>query len=223
MFRFIFSVALAGLTTGLFSCESPIETDGQNDEILIPNEQSSDYTLDGGDQIFNPQFSIGGRMNVLWPFGQSESMGALSGDEGERTNGVNGYFCGRYVSTHSGADYYSRDLTRSGAYGKPIYAGISGRVVVARDDGAYGKTVVIYDASRRVALRYAHLSSIGVSHNQWVNPGQYIGKVGNTGNVTGTHLHINGYENIDHFQGGDPVIPTLCDSNYYACAIYFYI
>ncbi len=167
--------------------------------------------------------SIGGRMTVKWPMGPGELMTDWSGDEGDRTSGAWVKQCGRYEYTHSGADYYARDLdgTKADDFGKPVYASITGQVVLAGTSGGYGKTVVIYDSSRRVMVRVAHLNSISVSYQQWVTAGQYIGTLGCTGTCFGSHLHINGYENIDHFQNGMPVVPGACDSDYYACAIYF--
>lgn len=169
--------------------------------------------------------SIGSWMSIAWPFG-SDGPNNWSGDEGERTGGASGWFCGgTRNNTHSGADYYARDLNRNDGRdeGKPIYAGISGKVVIARYDGGYGNTVVIYDATRRQAIRYAHLAAMAVYAGQYVSLRQYIGTVGRTGFVSGPHLHLAGYTNIDHFyKNGDPVIPTLCDSDYYACAVYFF-
>lgn len=37
---------------------------------------------------------------------------------------------------------------------------------------------------------YAHLSSAAVRSGQRVTPGQRVGSVGTTGNVTGSHLHF---------------------------------
>ncbi|MBU0963879.1 M23 family metallopeptidase [Patescibacteria group bacterium] len=133
-------------------------------------------------------------------------------------------------STHVGADQYSHDLSRANCECIGIYAGISGQVVQAISpnnwNGGYGGTVVIYDWNRHVAVRYSHMRYINVYKGQWVNFRQYLGQLGHTGycvptrpGSTGAHLHITAYENIDHFSGGYPVIPTSRDSEHYSCMI----
>lgn len=175
-----------------------------------------------------PTQKIGASMAIAWPFGTAQDPDDWYGVNGTRTSGAYIYIrCyGRKAYTHSGADVYARDLSREGdEIGTPIYAGFTGLIVMAGDYGdGYGNQVVIYDHSRRVAIRYAHLSRVGVSVGQTVSIRQYIGKLGCTGTCFGTHLHLVGYENIDHFRDNDPtrpVIPTLCDSDYYAVIVFF--
>lgn len=163
-------------------------------------------------------------MGVAWPFGSWQKLSDWTGWDGSRTSGMGGSYCnGTRNSTHSGAEYNARDLNQKQGldYGIVAYAGIAGKIMYAGWQDGYGYTVVIYDKSRHVALRYAHLSVIAVSVNTQVSVGSYIGKTGNSGLSTGSHLHIVGYENIND-NNSNPIIPTLCDSDYYACAIYFY-
>ncbi|MBN8194103.1 M23 family metallopeptidase [Bacillus sp. NTK074B] len=71
----------------------------------------------------------------------------------------------------------------------------NGRVVSAGwDDGGYGNKVVI-DHGNGYKTIYAHLSSISVSAGQTVERGQKLGIMGETGEATGVHLHIEVYKN----------------------------
>lgn len=81
------------------------------------------------------------------------------------------------------------DLTKSGAYGKPVYASAGGTVIGAGWSGGYGKLIKIRH-SNGYQTWYAHLSSIDVSVGETVIQGQQIGKIGSTGNSTGPHLHF---------------------------------
>lgn len=83
---------------------------------------------------------------------------------------------------HQGADI---DLET----GEPIYATFDGRVrITTYVRYGYGNLVVIRH-DNGLETYYAHLSEINVKPNQWVTAGQVIGKGGNTGRSTGSHLH----------------------------------
>lgn len=73
--------------------------------------------------------------------------------------------------------------------GEPIYATFDGRVrITTYVRYGYGNLVVIRH-DNGLETYYAHLSEINVKPNQWVTAGQVIGKGGNTGRSTGSHLH----------------------------------
>ena len=73
--------------------------------------------------------------------------------------------------------------------GEPIYATFDGRVrITTYIRYGYGNLVVIRH-DNGLETYYAHLSEINVKPNQWVTAGQVIGKGGNTGRSTGSHLH----------------------------------
>ena len=76
-------------------------------------------------------------------------------------------------------------------YGSAVPALFNGTVVETGDfsDG-YGNHVTIYHADYDVYTKYCHLAAIYVEAGQYVIQGQEIGAVGATGNVTGTHLHL---------------------------------
>src|SRR5438046_2685458 len=96
---------------------------------------------------------------------------------------------GTGTGNHMGDDYYALDLARAckETSGQNLYAGISGKVYL-RDYGsvAYGKSLVIYDDASKFALRYGHMKEYApnLANGVQVDAGQYIGKVGNTGNVS---------------------------------------
>ncbi len=73
--------------------------------------------------------------------------------------------------------------------GDPIYATFDGRVrhttYVAR---GYGNLIIIRH-DNGLETFYAHLSEVNVKPGDWVTAGQVIGKGGNTGRSTGSHLH----------------------------------
>lgn len=73
--------------------------------------------------------------------------------------------------------------------GDPIYATFDGRVrhttYIAR---GYGNLIIIRH-DNGLETFYAHLSEVNVKPGDWVTAGQVIGKGGNTGRSTGSHLH----------------------------------
>ncbi len=82
---------------------------------------------------------------------------------------------------HEGMDFAS-------ATGTPVYATGNATVLSAGWNSGYGKLVELNHGYGYVT-RYAHLSEILVKPGQKVNRGDLIGKVGNTGKSTGSHLH----------------------------------
>jgi murein DD-endopeptidase MepM/ murein hydrolase activator NlpD len=69
-----------------------------------------------------------------------------------------------------------------------VQAPNSGRIVMARELYFTGNTIVI-DHGLGLFSLLAHLSVIGVQSGEQVSAGQVIGQVGQTGRVTGPHLH----------------------------------
>ncbi len=98
-----------------------------------------------------------------------------------------------YWSTyHTGVDF-------AAASGTPIVSIARGTVTFVGYDSAYGnKTEITLEDGREVW--YAHQTSQTVALGQVVDPGELIGYVGATGNVTGPPLHLevrSGGQDID--------------------------
>jgi len=85
-----------------------------------------------------------------------------------------------WSSTHTGLDFAAGAGSRIGAVH-------GGEVIFAGWDGAYGNKVTVRHEDGSEAS-YAHLSSI--SGSGWIGTGDKVGEVGETGNTTGPHLHL---------------------------------
>lgn len=109
-------------------------------------------------------YPLGGELRTTAPFGQRRS-----------------YNGGPVNSYHTGHDYDAEK-------GAPIYAPITGTVVLAEPLQVRGK-VVILDHGLGVFTGFWHMSKIGVEAGQVVGQGEVVGLVGNTGLSTGSHLH----------------------------------
>ncbi|MBN2135595.1 MAG: M23 family metallopeptidase [Acidobacteria bacterium] len=90
-------------------------------------------------------------------------------------------FNGEYRSFHSGSDLKA-------SIGTPVAAVNRGKVVMCDDFYFSGKFIVI-DHGRRVYSFYAHLSEFKVKEGDFVNKGDIIALSGDTGRITGPHLH----------------------------------
>jgi murein DD-endopeptidase MepM/ murein hydrolase activator NlpD len=79
----------------------------------------------------------------------------------------------------------------AGWVGSPVTASDGGYVALAGGgwNGGYGNHVII-DHGNGFTTLYAHLNSIFVSPGMTVSKGQQLGTMGNTGNSTGAHLHL---------------------------------
>ena len=97
------------------------------------------------------------------------------------------------ASYHSGTDFRA-------AVGTPIIAANDGIVRIAKDRYYAGGSVVI-DHGYKIFSQYYHLSELKVKVGQRVKKGQIIALSGDSGRVTGAHLHFG------IFAGGTQVDP----------------
>lgn len=75
------------------------------------------------------------------------------------------------------------------AEGTPVLAAMDGVVVSARRSASYGNVLRVCHAGGWETL-YAHLQYLYVRAGEVVHAGQPLGTVGQTGRVTGAHLHF---------------------------------
>jgi murein DD-endopeptidase MepM/ murein hydrolase activator NlpD len=74
--------------------------------------------------------------------------------------------------------------------GTPVLAAYAGQVVMADFLGGYGLLVALDHNQGKQQTLYGHLSEVFVKAGETVKQGTVIGRVGNTGNSTGPHLHF---------------------------------
>ena len=83
--------------------------------------------------------------------------------------------------------HYGIDLRA--AVGTSIYAADGGEITFAGTQSGYGKLIIIRHDNGDLTY-YAHLNSFSVKKGDRVYKGQLIAKSGQTGRVTGPHLHF---------------------------------
>lgn len=97
------------------------------------------------------------------------------------TYGHGRIYNGRLESRHFGTDF-------AGAVGDPVVATNAGVVRLVTDFYLAGKVVYV-DHGAGLVSGYFHLSRADVAAGDTVSAGQVIGAVGQSGRVTGSHLH----------------------------------
>jgi murein DD-endopeptidase MepM/ murein hydrolase activator NlpD len=102
--------------------------------------------------------------------------------KGEGNFGACRTFDGQPRDRHTGQDY---PVTQ----GEPVLSVGNGKVLLAANQFFSGNAVFI-DHGNGLISEYFHLKSYTVKPNQTVTKGQKIGYVGETGRVTGPHLHF---------------------------------
>jgi murein DD-endopeptidase MepM/ murein hydrolase activator NlpD len=97
--------------------------------------------------------------------------------------GLRRFFNGEERSAHRGIDFAAER-------GDPVPACADGLAVLANEHYFGGKTLIL-DHGLGVFSLYLHLSGFALSPGEFVRRGQTIGFVGDTGRVTGPHLHFS--------------------------------
>lgn len=102
--------------------------------------------------------------------------GIISSKYGQRDTAT-----GRVPKNHTGTDIAAN-------LGTKIKSATDGEVVLASEEGDYGKHLKIQIGE--VSIIYAHCNNLYVKQGDKVTQGQEIAEVGSTGNSTGQHLHF---------------------------------
>ena len=116
----------------------------------------------------------------------SSTSGGSASPSSPITNGGVGTPYGATGNLWSGGSHTGQDYPC--AVGTPVHASLGGVVINTSPGSDYGKTVEI-DHGNGYQTLYGHLSEVLVKVGDTVTQGQLIAKSGETGKVTGPHLH----------------------------------
>ena len=160
--------------------------EGNAEEIVAYNELSADAGLEVGSTIVVP----GGAIHTA----PTVTKLAASPVRTSGSNSAGGSWLSHPVpgaiKSQGLHGYNAVDL--AGSAGAAVRAAAAGEVIVSKStgwNGGYGQYIVIRHSNGAQTL-YAHLSSNSVGVGAYVNQGEVIGGMGNTGRSTGTHLHF---------------------------------
>ena len=164
----------------------------QNDKQRAAAQKEMDKEYEAIKELIKKQSQgeyVGGEF--LWPvsgFNKKSNISAYFGQKGKY-----------WGKAHTGMDIAGRNAAGEGIKGKPILACNSGTVIkVNETSDGYGQYVVISHGGG-ISTLYGHMisGSPTVSEGDTVVKGQVIGKVGQTGNASGYHLHLEFIVNGD--------------------------
>lgn len=143
-------------------------------------ERQIDQLVSGGSQGGDNDYNDNGEM--LWPVPYKNSY----------ISAGYGYFDpegdGTYTM-HPAIDIVVRENGVNVSYGKNIIAAQSGKVLV-RGYSDVGGNYITIDHGDGYRTYYGHCSKIIASAGQYVEKGEVIAYIGNTGYVTGPHVHF---------------------------------
>lgn len=170
-------------TTNTLTQTTIQDTNPTQHEVTMPETEATEFNSSQEPEIpiyTGPALPDGATMEYV-ELGLSQTvtpvMGELTSAYGYRDHPVNGEY-----SFHTGIDL-SADL------GVPIVAFADGTVDFIGESEAYGLYIQL-DHGNGITTFYCHCSDLYARKGEKVTAGQVIAAVGNSGNVTGSHLHL---------------------------------
>ena len=175
-----------------------IYTDDDGNEFYYEYEVEVEYEW----YILNVNLTAVSLMEVILPLmnpDQTEHFFILMQTKGGRQYAGNPFtvdwipyitsYYGYRIHPITGVKDYHKGIDISLPLGTDILSGFDGTVTTADYDDEYGNYIVINDG-KGLEMKYAHCDTLLFSVGQTVRKGEVIATVGNTGDSTGAHLHM---------------------------------
>lgn len=154
--------------------EIPLQSDTDTLLSALPDIKAENWDT----TVYNPYKDTAVEFPINITFSDSTYASPVS-----RKKVITSHYGWRRGRPHKGIDI---DLVT----GDSVVSILDGVVRFARYSRGHGKTVVVRHFNG-LETTYAHLSHIAVKANDTLAKGQYLGKGGNTGRSTGSHLHLS--------------------------------
>jgi len=150
--------------------------------LTITNERQVNPNNDDMVRINRESAEMGAAFSS-WDETQAPVMQMRAPVEGTRSSsfGLKRFFNDQPRAPHSGMDI-------AAAEGTPIFSPAPG-VVRATGNYFFNGNTIILDHGHGLITLYCHMNTIDVAVGDRIETGEQIGKVGQTGRVTGPHLH----------------------------------
>lgn len=158
-------------------------------EIIAFNNLKENENLTIGEKLIIPN----GVLDQSTSLASASSLKPMTEDTTNWPEYKNYYIYPTSGGWNKGILHYYNAVDVINSCGSPIYASADGIVIESKSDGrynlGYGNLIKIqhYNATMTV---YGHLSEVLVKEGEKVTQGQLIGRMGNTGNSNGCHLHF---------------------------------
>lgn len=169
-------------------------------DLLAANQRAYASAPQSGEVLFIPGGAYLDQKDPRWK--ALQKLRTDAGFQKPTTGGrfADGFGMREHPITHKQVMHEGLDLAPG--VGCKVVASQKGIVAFAGNRAGYGHLIIL-DHGGGLASYYAHLSEIRVKAGERVAKGDWIGRVGATGNVTGPHLHFEIRKN------GKPQNPLL--------------
>lgn len=145
---------------------------------ILEENNKQGIVLQVGEKLFIPGGKPLQATMVSLPVSRAGEARFIKPANGEVTSP----FGRRWGRVHAGVDIANDE-------GTPIKAALNGKVTYSGWMSGYGNTVII-EHRQSYSTLYGHMKRIHINNGAYVNRGDIIGEMGNTGNSTGPHVHF---------------------------------